>query len=322
MPAIRLLSLALLIGHAARTDWKETSIGIDLDKLPRFPLVKARPESLGGIFEIHDQPPPFRQVEIRGTASSGKKWAAYMNPPRDTWRGDLDKNGAEDWIFFSGGPYFNGRNTPTYSIRVLLMDASGLPSPFFTAVFREEHAAGMKSITDLDRDGRAEILSIIFDEYTSDPRSLCSGHWTTRAYRFRDQAAEEVRGALGPLRFPFVHDWSLPDLCGKSSSPLTKIPPHEINYETAPAAGFAVTVRGLRDGALLIEPNRECRTILPGTIVIDTEAERTIAFETPEAPWHGSAVKRLARPGSRVEVRGLRRETDGYCRANLIQASQ
>lgn len=322
MRAIRALTLALLFGHAARTDWEETSIGFDLDKLPRFPLKKVSAESLATIAPAQGMAPFSHQVELRGAGKDGKRWKVFMNSPRDAWRGDLDGNGADDFVFFSGGPYFNGRNTPVFSIRVLLMDAAGLPSPFFTAVFRKEHAAEMKAITDLDRDGRAEILSIIFDEYPSDPLSLCSGHWTTRAYRFRNESAEAVRGNLGPLRFPFIHDWSLPERCGKSSSPLRRIPPDEVSYETTPESALSVTVRGLRNATLLIDPKRGCQTILPHTLVIDTATERTIAFETPQAPWYDQTLHRIARPGALVELRGVLRESGSVCRANVVWASR
>lgn len=38
----------------------------------------------------------------------------------EVWRADLDGNGTPDYIFFGGGPYFNGRMTPLYSLILLL----------------------------------------------------------------------------------------------------------------------------------------------------------------------------------------------------------
>src|SRR5262249_918520 len=101
-------------------------------------------------------------------------------------------------------------DTP-FSITILLMDAQHLPVPFEAFVYHEDEGAAMKYLVDLDRDGRAGLLIRHYDENASDPRvgPMCSGHWTTQLYRFRNLGVEEIRGTSGGITFPFVHSWTL-----------------------------------------------------------------------------------------------------------------
>src|SRR5450432_2095240 len=98
------------------------------------------------------------EVELRGVGKSGKRWEAHMCCLDEVYRADLDGNGTQDYIFTGSGPYFNGRTTPLFSITILLMDAQGIPVPFFTSLYHGENGKGSKHLVDLNRDSRAEIL--------------------------------------------------------------------------------------------------------------------------------------------------------------------
>ncbi len=151
--------------------------------------------------------------------------------PDEIWRADLDGNGTQDYILTGGGPNYNGRTTPMFSITVLLMDSQGLPGPFFTALYHGENGKGIKHLVDLTNDGRAELLISNYDENTSDPRvgPFCSGHWTTLLYRFKNLAAEELRGTFGGLRFPFIHAWTYRgSRCTDEGGPFHKIEPPDL----------------------------------------------------------------------------------------------
>ena len=134
----------------------------------------------------------------RSPESVGKCTCA---PPAwsDVWRADLDGNGTQDYVFFGGGPFFNGRMTPLYSMTILQMDSQGLPVPFFTVMYHGENGEAIKHLLDLDHDGRPELLISSYDENVSDPRvgGFCSGHWVNQLYRFRSLGVEEIRGAVG-----------------------------------------------------------------------------------------------------------------------------
>ena len=158
-------------------NWNDTSTGIDLDKLRQFPLVKIRSGGLkdssrvtfDGISATSGSPAD-RQVRLRGTSKSGKKWEAHIFDLNEVWRADLDGNGTQDYVFFAGGPNFNGRVTPLFSLSILLIDREGLPVPFFTVVYSGENGEGIKHLVDLNHDGHAELLISTYDENPSDAR--------------------------------------------------------------------------------------------------------------------------------------------------------
>ena len=211
---LMLVGIACMVGALA--NWNDTLTGIDLEKLPHPPLIKiwsgplkdgAR-ATFDGITAEADRSP--REVRLHSAGKSGKAWEVHMCCLDEVWRADLDGNGTPDYIFFSNGPYFNGRTTPLFSMSILLMDSQGLPVPFFTVVYQGENGGGTNGLVDLDHDGRAELLISTYDEAVSDPHAgvFSSGHWVTQLYRFRNLRVEEFRGTMGGLTFPFVHAWT------------------------------------------------------------------------------------------------------------------
>ena len=220
---------------AVSGNWNDTSTGIDLDKLRQFPLSKIRSGWLkngsrvtfDGITATAGSA-DVREVRLRGVGKSGKRWEAHVAGLDEVWRADLDGNGTQGFVFFGSGPYFNGRTTPLFSLSILLMDRQGVPVPFFTVVYHGENGAGIKHLVDLNHDGHAELLISSYDENVSDPRVgvFCSGHWTSQLYRFKDFGAEEIRGMIGGVGFPFVHDWTYRGTeCAEEEKPFLSVQP-------------------------------------------------------------------------------------------------
>jgi len=144
--------LTALLG-VALGNWYDTSTGLDLNKLPQFPLTKLRSGWLKDGDRVSfdritavDTNPASRGVRLRGAGTHGKRWEAHMCCLDEVWRGDLDGNRTQDYIFFAAGPRFNGRTTPPFSLSILLMDHDGLPVPFFTVVYKGENGDGIKHL--------------------------------------------------------------------------------------------------------------------------------------------------------------------------------
>lgn len=327
-------NLLLLLGMAAfpplvSADWNDTSTGIDLNRLPTFPLTKIRSGWLwAGTHITFDgisawSNPGKREVVLRGTSQKGKAWEAHLHALDEVWKGDLDGNGVDDFVLIASGPYFNGRITPVFSISILLMGDDRLPVPFFTAVYKGEGGIGIKHIVDLDHDGRAELLTSWYDEAASDPLVgvFCSGHWVTQLYRFREFRAEEVQGKIANLTFPFVHNWSYRGTgcaVGSNSNVEVQAPTlHE--HGTAMQREVSATIVGRREESIEILPVRGCRSIQAPVVVYDRLTVRMIAIENLWDSAKYDLEEAIRRDGAPVRLSGLEdRQHDGYCSANLI----
>ncbi|MBZ5602993.1 MAG: hypothetical protein LAO79_11860 [Acidobacteriia bacterium] len=220
---------AALTCVVAFANWNDTATGINFDALPHLRLTKLRSGFLkDGERATFDRITATaasgnqRGVVLRGIGKSGRHWEIHTFNLDEVYRGDLDANGTPDYVFFGGGPYFNGRMTPLFSLSILMMDRDGMPVPFFTVVYTGENGDGIKHILDLNRDGHAQVLISMYDEIPSDPKAqFCSGHWTNQVYQFTNLAAQEVRGTIGGIQFPLVHNWSYGAAeCGESSQDL------------------------------------------------------------------------------------------------------
>src|SRR6185437_15028230 len=265
-----LIAAAFLAGASA--NWNDTSPGINLDKLPHPALTEIRSGILKqGQRVIFDRITALAQsngVRLRGRAKSGKPWEAHIcyGCFNEVWRADLDGNGIPDYVFFGGGPYFNGRNTPLYSLTILLMDRERLPVPFFFPVYYGERGEGIKHL--IGQNGRAELLISSYDEATSDPHvgPFCSGHWITQLYRFRNLAVEEVRGEMGGIDFPFVHDWTYRGgECAELEKPIPIQGPTFNEQGTSAKGEVTAHIRGLgMNGAVTIDSSSRMQNHLSG----------------------------------------------------------
>jgi len=325
--------LACVLFCVASGEWTDTSTGIDLDKLPRFPLVKLRsgffsPGSRAAFDGIRASAPaaPEQEVRLRGAGKSGKKWEAHLFGLDEVWRGDLDANGTQDYVVSLTGPYVNGRTTALFSLSILLMDRDRLPTPFFTALYHGESGEGVKHLVHFNRGGGASLLISSYDEIPSDARvgPFCSGHWVTQLYEFRDLGAEEMRGAFGGIHFPFIRDWTYRGSdCAETEDPTEVRPP--VLYENGTLARGApdTTIQAAEAGnvAFRVNPVEGCNTIVPRVIVFDRPELREIAFPNLFSGYAADLAERIRRAGAHVQLRGIgKRMGKGVCAVNLLWA--
>jgi hypothetical protein len=324
------ISLSALFGN-----WNGASTGIDITKLLQFPLVKIRSGWLkDGSSVMFDGITAtsagggVREVRLSGVGSSGKRWEAHTFGLDEVWRGDLDGNGTQDYVFFASGPYFNGRATPLFSLSILLMDEEGLPVPFFTVVYKGENGDGIRHLVDLNHDGHAGLLVSTYDENASDPLAgpFGSGHWTTQLYQFVDFGVEEIRGTVGGIRFPFVHDWTYRTREHTSGvRPLSSVHPATLTeHGTGRKEELITKIRkaGAEGGGISIEAAAGCKTIFPSVVVYDRPRIRQIGFPSQWNNYTINLADTIRGDGVQVQLRGINKRSDkSDCSANLVWAT-
>ncbi|HUA17459.1 MAG TPA: hypothetical protein VMB25_01860 [Bryobacteraceae bacterium] len=323
-----ILALCVSLGIAFG-NWNDTSTGIDLDKLPHFPLTKVRSGWLKPgarvIFDGITAVATDSDVRLSAAGKSGKRWEVHTFGVDEVWRGDLDGNGAQDYVFFAGGPYGNGRTAPSFSLSILLRDRDAMPVPFFTVVYKGENRDGIKHLVGLSHDGRAELLISDYDELPSDAYvgPFCSGHWVNQLYRFNNLAVQEVRGVLGGIRFPLIHNWTDRALdCAEQQKPFSKVsPPVLINYQTS-EPGLAATLRGPSGqlGFMAIEPVMGCKTIRADAVLYDEPKIRRVAFPNLSNDYSERLLNRIWKAQAHVELRGVTKSEQGECAVELLWA--
>jgi hypothetical protein len=333
----RVVAVVVVFLTAALGNWNDTQTGIDLDKLPQFPLSKirwgwlkagARVRFAGITASAASGDAP--EVLLRGVGTSGKHWEAHMFGLDEVWRADLDGNGTQDYVFSGGGPGFNGRTTPLYSLVILLMDREGMPVPFFTVVYHGENGAGIKHLVDLNHDGRAELLISSYDEIQSDARvgPFCSGHWITQVYRFENFGAKEIRGTMGSISFPLVHDWTYRGTeCAEEEKPALTVQPVSLaELGTSSEGELMTTIRKSSDadGRLAIDPVAGCNAITTPTIVVyDRPQIREIAFPNLFRSYGADLAETIRRDGAHVKLRGInKRAGSSECSVRLMWAAK
>lgn len=328
-----LLAVALFALPSA-ANWNDTPTGLDLKKLRQFPLTKLHSGllkagasfSFDGIAALVGSG-SLPDVRLRGSAKSGKKWLVDLFALDEVWRGDLDGNGTQDYVFFAGGPYFNGSSIPLYSLSFLLMDADRLPVPVFTTVYFGENGDGIRHVVDLDGDHHAELLISDYDENASDPRVpvLWSGHWVHQLYRFRNFGLEVAKGIHGGISFPRVHNWSYRTTERMDvPSPMPTEPARMYEYQTS-AAGAHTTLREVgANGELKVDPVAGCETVTAALTVFDRPKLREIAFPKQFDDTFAEELRRnILRAGASVELRGVTKlDSSGDCSVALLWATE
>jgi hypothetical protein len=320
--------LVVLSIACARAGWNDTSTGIDLNRLRHPKIVRLRTGTVApgkrvvfdGI-ELTMNHEVWPEAILRGRGKSGKPWTVTMCGAcvNEIWRADLDGNGRLDYVFSGGGPFFNGRMTPLYSLSFLLMDEDAMPVPFFTAIYYGEKAGeGIKQLIQLD--GGIRLLISDYDEQPSDARvgPGCSGHWVTQAYRFTNTSVERAPGAFAGFTFPFIHPWTyfgtdcLFDPNGHIEQPVL------MDMSTS-NQGALVTRLLEKDGprTLAIAPVAACQTVTTSAsmIVMDTKAGREIAFPTLYGEAQDRVADKIRLANLPVELRGV-----NDCRATMMWA--
>lgn len=150
-----------------------------------------------------------------------------------------------------------------------------------------------------------------------------SGHWVTQLCRFNDPGAEEFRGMVGGMRFPFVHNWTygLTEYPAQGNA-ITYRPsrrrsttdkrPFKARRST-PLAAHAVTL-----SSPLIR-SRDGKTS-PSLAVYDRQQIRDIEFPSLLSTYGGELPNKMRRNGAQVEFRGIHKlSDDGSCAANLLR---
>jgi hypothetical protein len=213
-----LLGLVCVFGYAAGAapiaaqDVNAKYLPFPQSKLRRFPLRRValpnnlpsgRPFTVAGVIvrELTEETAAnsddarefARPLVFSGRDRAGQAWelktegwihydAVYI--------GDLDRNGVRDLVF-SIGTGANGLGEPTHLI-FLTFNREGRPTLFEATGFFAPRRTDIFDLADLDGDGRAELLYMVFDD----------GYWITNIYRIRDGEWSRVEGRFAGLSFP------------------------------------------------------------------------------------------------------------------------
>lgn len=323
---VALWIFAAAICVAAWANWNDTSTGIDLTKLPAFPLAKVRSGLLkdgeqvrfDGLSATMSGPLgglTVDEVILRGTAKSGKAWAAYFgwSAFNQVFRGDLDGNGTQDYVII-GGAIGNGRRAPPGWITVLLMDERGLPSPYEAPLYDE---LGPRHVVDERHDGRAQLALSSYDEDPWDGRAppFCSGRWTTRLYEASNLDWVETAGTAQGPTFPFIHRWTYGPNCDPKAQPLIGNERIELEKD-GPAVTSARIAEVGRDRWVKLSPS-DCEGFAIGTVVYDELSQREISLDSGSG-YADRLLDQIRADKADVTLRGVHND----CRANLLWATR
>ncbi len=134
-----------------------------------------------------------RRLHFSGREKGGDEWrlqTASWNYYDAVYEGDLDRNGVRDLVI-SIGTGGNGLAPPTHLI-FLTFNRRGHATLFEATGYFDARRGDIFDLTDLDGDGRAELLFMVYDD----------GYWVTEVYRVLDGRWSRVRGRFAGLQFP------------------------------------------------------------------------------------------------------------------------
>jgi hypothetical protein len=138
---------------------------------------------------------------FKGQDRQNKTWSVQLGFSFDCrfFESDLDKNGILDGLLLcpTGG---NGL-APSRHLVALTFDQEGKPVTFEADGYFEETAKGIFDLVDLNRDGRAELIYMNFND----------GYWVTNLYHAKNGRWERVAGRFGNRVFPLYTRFTLRD---------------------------------------------------------------------------------------------------------------
>jgi hypothetical protein len=139
------------------------------------------------------EPEGAYQLIFSGRDRAGAEWELKTEGHsyyEALYEGDLDRNGVRDLVLAigTGG---NGLAPPTHLV-FLTFDRAGRPNLLEATGYFDARPSDIFDLADLDGDGRAELLFMVFDD----------GYWVTNLYRVRDARWSRVEGRLAGLSFP------------------------------------------------------------------------------------------------------------------------
>ncbi|MBK8453670.1 MAG: hypothetical protein WAQ53_18105 [Thiofilum sp.] len=127
---------------------------------------------------------------LSGVGTLNKPWSLRI-PQRSysAYQADLDKNGTQDLVL--SFPTMGNGLAPHTHLITLAFDQQGLPVVSEIEGYFEEDKRGIPDLVDTDRDGKAELVYMTFDE----------GYWLTALYELNDTRWVSVSQAAG-LTYP------------------------------------------------------------------------------------------------------------------------
>jgi hypothetical protein len=103
---------------------------------------------------------------------------------------DLDRDGVQDAVLLM--PTCGNGLAPQSHIVTVTFDKTGRPVPFEAEGYFEESGGGIDSLVDLNRDGKADLIFMNFND----------GYWITNIYMLENAFWNRVPGQLGSRTFP------------------------------------------------------------------------------------------------------------------------
>lgn len=144
----------------------------------------------GSTFEMDED----GKAIIKGRDKGGAAWRVRLGNLSGygsrLYTSDLDRDGVQDLVILS--PTGGNGLAPTSHLSTLTFDEKGRPVPFEADGYFQEDARGIFDLFDIDRDGRAELLYMNFDD----------GYWITTLYEAEGGRWRHVTGAHGRRTYP------------------------------------------------------------------------------------------------------------------------
>jgi hypothetical protein len=106
------------------------------------------------------------------------------------YEGDLDADGIQDAVLVT--PTCGNGLAPSSHVVTVTFDHDGRPVPFEAEGYFESLRAGIDSLVDFNRDGRADLVFMNFND----------GYWITNMYTLTDARWKRLVGRFGSRSFP------------------------------------------------------------------------------------------------------------------------
>jgi hypothetical protein len=142
----------------------------------------------GASFEMDEEGRSVLTGKDRGGAAWRVRLGNLSGYGAHLYTADLDRDGVNDLVIVT--PTGGNGLAPTSHLIALTFDERGRPVLFEADGYFQEDARGVFDLLDLDRDGRAELLYMNFDD----------GYWITTLYEVEGGRWRRVEGAHGGRR--------------------------------------------------------------------------------------------------------------------------
>jgi hypothetical protein len=144
----------------------------------------------GASFEMDEEGRAVLNGRDRGGAAWRVRLGNLSGYGSRLYTADLDRDDVNDLVIVS--PTGGNGLAPSSHLFALTFDEKGRPMPFEADGYFQEDARGVFDLLDLDRDGRAELLYMNFDD----------GYWVTTLYEAEGGGWRRVEGAHGRRTYP------------------------------------------------------------------------------------------------------------------------